>query len=206
MSIASLGRVRSALVGAGALTVLAAGLVAAPATAAAPAQPTPGRHGSGAAHHRAPRVATNTSLTFVRNASDPLDSRLQVIRLGKVLASYRAGSGMGLKKAHSAARNECAVGRGWLPKGIYTVGPRSTRYPGVKIHGYAIPLSDKKCHDGTRRTQLLIHSKMTKSGGSLWKGTSSYESNGCIKLSPSDIRKLFRVLARYPRPTRLTVV
>ncbi|MEW2619990.1 L,D-transpeptidase family protein [Streptomyces sp. NPDC048106] len=207
MSVASFGRVRSALVGAGALTVLAAGLTAAPATAAAPAPPAPGRHGSGAAHHKAPHVAPNTSLRFIRNASNPLDSRLQVLRVGKVLASYRAGSGMGLGRPDDRGRKDCAVGVGWLPKGTYTVGPRTTRYPGAKVHGYAIPLSDKKCPDNrTWRTQLLVHSKMTTSGASQWKGPDSYRSNGCVKLSPADIRKLFHVLDRYPRPTRLTVV
>jgi hypothetical protein len=39
-----------------------------------------------------------------------------------------------------------------------------------------------------------------------WDKDYDYESAGCIKLTPGDIKKLFRNLERYPRPTRLTVI
>ncbi|MER6735990.1 L,D-transpeptidase [Streptomyces puniciscabiei] len=198
MSVTSLSRVRTALVGVGAFAVLTAGVTVSSATAA---DPTPGRHGSTGAHHKAPQVAANTSLRFVRNGHDPRRSRLQVWRFGRVVADFRAGSGMG-------STDECKPMKGWLPSGTYRVGSLYTNYPGTKIHGYAIPLSDGQCHGKTKtwRRHLLIHSKMTASGGSRWKGDDSYLSNGCIKLAPWDIRKLFRILKQAPRPTRLTVV
>ncbi len=119
--------------------------------------------------------------------------------------SYRAGSGLGAR--HPQGRDECATARGWLPAGTYTVGARHTRYDGAVIKGYAIPLSDKTCADGrTRRTALFIHSEMTRSGGQgrtesrRWDGPSDYASQGCIKLAPGDIKRLFTVLADGPAP------
>ncbi|CAL9612889.1 hypothetical protein SUDANB6_05685 [Streptomyces sp. enrichment culture] len=184
--------IRSAVVAVAAAAVLVPVVAAAPGGHAAPAQ-------------------TTTTLKFVRNAGDPQNSRLTVVRGDRTVASYRAGSGLGA--GHAKGRDECAKNQGWLPKGTYTVGTRHTRYNGSVIKGYAIPLSDKLCANGrTTRTALFIHSEMTRTGGQgqpenqRWDGSSDYRSEGCIKLSPNDIKKLFTVLAGGTAPRRLTVV
>ncbi|MFJ3310609.1 L,D-transpeptidase family protein [Streptomyces sp. NPDC086549] len=217
MSKSSPSRVRATLISAGALAALATGLIAAPSHAVAPADPTPGRKGTTPAHHTAPRIDAHTTLKFIRNRSNPRHSLLQVVRYGRVAAEFRAGSGAGLGEKNDAGRNECASGKGWLPKGTYTVGPLHTRYNGRLIKGYAIPLSTQACSDKTARNQLFIHSEMTRNGGQApavrgkdvaqrWDADYDYESAGCIKLAPNDIKKLFRNLDRYPHPTKLTVV
>ncbi|MEU0742932.1 L,D-transpeptidase [Streptomyces sp. NPDC006134] len=159
----------------------------------------------------AAQAQTATTLKFVRNAADPQKSQLTVLRGDRAVASYRAGSGLGA--GHAKGRDDCAKNQGWLPKGTYTVGARHTRYNGTVIKGYAIPLSDKLCANGrTERTDLFIHSEMTRTGGQgrpenqRWDGPADYRSQGCIKLSPADIKKLFAVLADGPAPRRLTVV
>lgn len=159
--------------------------------------------------HAAPAGAT-TTLTFVRNTADPQNSRLTVVRGDRTVASYRAGSGLGA--GHPKGRDDCAKNQGWLPKGTYGVGARHTRYNGTVIKGYAVPLSNKLCADGrTERTALFIHSEMTRTGGQgrpesqRWDGPSDYRSEGCIKLSPDDIKKLFAVLAGGTAPRKLTV-
>ena len=159
------------------------------------------------------RTTAVTTLKFTRNATDPQSSRLTVLRDNQPVASYRAGSGLGA--SHPKGRKECAKMKGWLPAGTYTVGTRHTRYNGTAIKGYAIPLSDHTCEDGrTRRTELFIHSEMTRAGGQAgrrgpegqrWDGPGDYKSNGCIKLAPEDIKKLFTVLGDGPAPSRLIV-
>ncbi|OYP10467.1 hypothetical protein CFC35_40395 [Streptomyces sp. FBKL.4005] len=196
MSVPLSARIRSTAAGFAAAAAFASALAAAPDGHAAPA------------HAGRPAV---TTLKFVRNSGDPLNSRLTVLRDNHPVVSYRAGSGLGAR--HPQGRDECATARGWLPAGTYTVGARHTRYDGAVIKGYAIPLSDKTCADGrTRRTALFIHSEMTRSGGQgrtesrRWDGPSDYASQGCIKLAPGDIKRLFTVLADGPAPRRLTVV
>ncbi|QFZ78360.1 L,D-transpeptidase family protein [Streptomyces fagopyri] len=209
--------VRAALIGASALAALASGLMTAPSHAAAPTGPTPGRHGIPLADHTFSRIDPHTTLKFIRNRNNPRHSLLQVVRYGRVAVQFRAGSGAGLGERKDAGRNECASGKGWLPKGTYTVGTPDTRYNGDLIKGYAIPLSDKACTNGTKRTQLFIHSEMTRAGGQApavpgkdvrqrWDHDYDYESAGCIKLTPGNIKKLFRNLARFPLPTKLTVI
>lgn len=187
-------RIRSAAVGLAVAAVLAS-----------PAAP------SGHAEPMATARAAVTTLKFVRNAADPQNSRLTVSRGSEVVASYRAGSGLGA--GHPKGRDECATAQGWLPAGTYGVGARRTRYDGNVIKGYAIPLSDKTCTNGrTKRTALFIHSEMTRTGGQgqpesqRWDGTGDYKSQGCIKLAPQDIKKLFAVLDGGPAPSGLTVV
>ncbi|MFG2333966.1 L,D-transpeptidase [Streptomyces sp. NPDC048604] len=201
MSVMSPLRVRAAAIGIGALTLVTTAVATAPSGQAAPA-------GQGG---RAQAAAVVTTLKFVRNTSDPQNSRLYIVRKGKPVAEFRAGSGLG--KAHRNGRKECARGQGWLPDGTYKVGTPQNRYNGRIIKGYAIPLSNKTCSDGrTTRTELFIHSEMTRSGGQgrkesqRWDGVNDYKSAGCIKLEHNDIKKLFRNLSRYPAPTRLTVV
>ncbi|CAL9333221.1 hypothetical protein SUDANB58_00113 [Streptomyces sp. enrichment culture] len=188
----SIRSARSAVVAVAAAAVLVPVVAAAPGGHAAPAQ-------------------TTTTLKFVRNVSDPQSSQLAVVRGDRTVASYRAGSGLGA--GHAKGRDDCAKNQGWLPKGTYTVGARHTQYNGTVIKGYAIPLSNKLCANGrTERTALFIHSEMTRTGGQgrsesqRWDGPSDYKSEGCIKLSPDDIKKLFAVLAGGTAPRRLTVV
>jgi lipoprotein-anchoring transpeptidase ErfK/SrfK len=198
MSVMSSVCLRSAALGVGFLSLLAGTVAAAPdGLAATPTQ-------------QSRAVAAATTLKFVRNTSDPGNSHLAVVRGGRTVAVFRAGSGLG--KDHTKGRKECAVGKGWLPAGTYSVGNRHTRYNGRIIKGYVIPLSNKKCEDRqTWRTELFIHSEMTRTGGQgniesqRWNGVNDYKSAGCIKLSPQDIKKLYRVLGQGTAPRQLTV-
>ncbi|MEU2130101.1 L,D-transpeptidase [Streptomyces sp. NPDC018352] len=193
-------RVRAAAIGLSAVALMTVAAVAAPSGQAAPA--TAGRPAAAAAV---------TTLKFVRNSADPQNSRLLVVRDNKTQAVFRAGSGLG--RDHAKGRDECASAKGWLPAGTYTVGARQTRYNGNLIKGYAIPLSNKTCKNGrTTRTELFIHSEMTRTGGQgstesrRWDGVGDYKSAGCIKLAPEDIKKLFRNLDRGAAPKHLVVV
>ncbi|CAL9317109.1 L,D-transpeptidase family protein [Streptomyces sp. SudanB25_2051] len=196
MSVMSYLGFRSAAIGAGVVSLLAGAVATAPQGLAASAG--------------AREAAAVTTLKFTRNHGDPRDSRLAVVRGGRTVAVFRAGSGLG--KDHAKGRDECASNAGWLPAGAYKVGQRTTRYNGNVIKGYAIPLSNKTCENGrTSRTELFIHSEMTRNGGQgkpegqRWDGVNDYKSFGCIKLSPKDIKKLFGVLGQGSAPTRLTV-
>ncbi|MEU2185173.1 L,D-transpeptidase [Streptomyces thermolilacinus] len=196
MSVMSHLGFRSTAIGVGVVGLLAGAVATAP---------------QGLAVSTGPReAAAVTTLKFTRNHGDPLNSRLAVVRGGKTVAVFRAGSGLGAD--HPQGRNECAREKGWLPAGTYAVGARTTRYNGSVIKGYAIPLSDKTCENGrTPRTELFIHSEMTRDGGrgkpegQRWDGVNDYKSAGCVKLSPQDIKKLFRVLGQGSAPKRLTV-
>ncbi|MCX4851486.1 L,D-transpeptidase family protein [Streptomyces sp. NBC_00893] len=201
MSATSPLRVRAAAIGLTAMALMTVAAVTAPSgRAAAPAGGRP-----------AATDAVVTTLKFVRNSADPQNSRLLVVRNNKTQAAFRAGSGLG--RNHAKGRDECASAKGWLPAGTYTVGARQTRYNGNLIKGYAIPLSNKTCKNGrTTRTELFIHSEMTRAGGQgstesrRWDGVGDYKSAGCIKLAPEDIKKLFRNLGRGAAPKRLVVV
>ncbi|MEU4211048.1 L,D-transpeptidase [Streptomyces sp. NPDC026206] len=146
--------------------------------------------------------AASSYLQFTK--SSPSHSRLTVFRGHRPVAEFRAGSGVNDK--------ECERGRGWLPDGTYRLGSHHTAYDGNLIKGYAIELGNKACHDGTTRTELFIHSEMTRAGGrggpenQRWDGASDYNSHGCVKLRPQDIKKLFRSLDRNGWPTTLKVV
>ncbi|MFF4650038.1 hypothetical protein [Streptomyces sp. NPDC001380] len=183
----------------GAATTALAGLaVAAAAAPASGAQASP----------RAPYGYT-TRMVFDKNPSDPTNSRLywRVYRVedsGRqrmvVNASWRAGSGIGVK-------DDCASNRGWLPNGSYDV-TLYTAYNGSAIKGVAFRLSDKRCHNGTGRwrTELFVHSEMTRTGGQnsrvesqRWDGNGDYRSNGCIKLKPADVKALASYFQKYHR-------
>jgi len=145
-------------------------------------------------------------LKFDKNQSDPKASSLSVIRGGRVVVTYRAGSGNGVNN-----KNECVRNQGWLPNGAYTVGSHTKSKNGV-IKGYAIQLSDKKCTNGTTRSALFIHSEMTVGGGQgsveaqRWDEPRDFSSNGCIKLRPDDIKNMFKLLDQIGWPKSLQVV
>ena len=148
----------------------------------------------------APMVGTE--LVFQKNHGDQTNSRLLVRGAGGVLASYRAGSGY--------VKDECARQRGWLPNGGYSVLSH-VRNKNSVIKGYAIHVSNRRCHNGTSRTELFIHSEMLPNGGqggsesTRWDGVRDYRSLGCIKLHPNDIKRLFEVLDKYGWPRGLHV-
>ncbi|MBQ0967455.1 peptidoglycan-binding protein [Streptomyces sp. RK23] len=163
-------------------------------------------------------VVRGYSLEFSKNWKYPTYSKLSLVRDGKVLKSWRAGSGMGSK-------DECASAKGWLPSGAYKVRAHFTNRDGDAIDGYAIQLPDKTCRPkaGTKqqrvtRTELFIHSEMTRNGGQgkdnpnrddadRWESANDYRSLGCIKLTPTDIKDLFKRLdqARWPKNLTLHV-
>lgn len=153
-------------------------------------------------------AADAVHLKLDKNSKHPAYSRLSVIKGSKVWANFRAGSGI--------TQNECTTGRGWLPNGTYSVGSHTRTYNGRQIKGYAIRLADKRCNNGTGRlrTELFIHSEMNRNGtqGSSeprkWtnKNPNDYLSNGCIKMHPDEIKKLFRLLDRIGWPKSLKVV
>ncbi|MFJ8111311.1 peptidoglycan-binding protein [Streptomyces sp. NPDC096132] len=146
------------------------------------------------------------TLKFDKNPADQTSSKLYVLRGSTVVASYRAGSG--------TTKNECTRNKGWLPNGSYTIGMHSRTYNGSLIKGYVIRLADKKCSNGTSRTELFIHSEMTRNGGQgsiereRWtdRNPVDFYSNGCIKLRPADIKALFGVLDQVGWPKTLKVV
>ncbi|GAA1012666.1 hypothetical protein STXM2123_4922 [Streptomyces sp. F-3] len=154
-----------------------------------------------------PAAAAATTLVFDKNQQDPTDSRLLVYKGGKLQARYRAGSGLGVK-------DPCATNRGWIPNGTWKITSRTTRYNGKVIKGYAVRLQDMKCSPSSskKRTAMFIHSEMNIDGtqGSIesrrWDGPSDYKSNGCVKLHPNDIKKMFTLLNRIGWPSHLRVV
>ena len=111
--------------------------------------------------------------------------------------SWRAGSGYYKKSTNSCRRNN-----GWLPNGRYH--PRLyANYDGSKIKGRAIYLGQHRCHNGTMRNQLFIHTEQgsgshqcrNRKGDQLcrWEYPTynEYRSFGCIKLSPADLKQLY---------------
>ncbi|MFD3993183.1 L,D-transpeptidase family protein [Streptomyces sp. NPDC058548] len=149
-----------------------------------------------------------TTLVFDKNPDDPTDSRLSVFKGEKLWATYRAGSGLGVKE-------DCVRARGWIPNGNWKIKLKSRTYDGSLIKGYAVHLQDMKCSKGTAtRTEMFIHSEMNRDGSEggteprRWDGVSDHKSNGCVKLNPTDIKKMFRLLDRKEIgwPTHLRVV
>ncbi|GAA3226039.1 L,D-transpeptidase [Streptomyces sp. XM83C] len=160
-----------------------------------------------AVHGPAAAVAAPTTLVFDKNPKNPTASTLSVYKGGKLQARYRAGSGTG-------NTNPCAIGKGWMPNGNWKIKSRSTRYDGRLIKGYAVYLEDMKCSPSSskKRTEMFIHSEMNRDGSQgrtearRWDGPSDYKSNGCVKLHPNDIKKMFRLLDRIGWPSHLRVV
>ena len=125
-------------------------------------------------------TVTNSRLYLMKSVSGP----------DKVIKKYKAGSGVNT--------NTCARNKGWLPNGDYKIEFHRKNFDGV-INGYVIKISDKKCHNGTKRDALFIHSEMKPNGGQgrieseRWTNSNpnDYYSNGCIKLNPANIKDLF---------------
>ncbi|SHN46497.1 L,D-transpeptidase family protein [Cryptosporangium aurantiacum] len=153
--------------------------------------------GVGAAPAQA-KVTYKGYLTFDKNPQNPQNSTLtwELYRTDldpprrTTKVSWRAGSGVGVT-------NPCTRQRGWLPNGQYSV-TLLEGYNGSKIWGTVFRLSDKACKPGSKikRTELFIHSEMTKSGKQgktepqRWDGNGDFKSAGCIKLRPADIKSL----------------
>lgn len=167
--------------------------------------------------HQAGATAANSSYTYLqfkKNSSNPSNSKLSFIYVHTVndiphtttVASWRAGSGSG-------STNSCLRNKGWLPNGTYKIKQFYPHHNGGLhgVNGISWLLNDTTCWNGTPRTELFIHSEMKPDGtqGSAepyrWDGNSDYKSNGCIKLKPTDIRRLKELRNSYPLPKKLYV-
>ncbi|MFI8358207.1 hypothetical protein [Streptomyces cyaneofuscatus] len=152
-------------------------------------------------------------LKFVKNKKSPTNSKLHLIKKGKKkdtsVVSWRAGSGNG-------STNACKPNAGWLPNGSYKIEFHKKNFNGSAIKGYVIKLQDKKCSNGTKRTELFIHSEMQKNGKQgpkkgkdspwRWDGNGDYKSLACIKLKPAHIKSLFTKSSAKGWPKTLKVV
>ncbi|MEU7471793.1 L,D-transpeptidase [Streptomyces sp. NPDC044984] len=150
--------------------------------------------------------APTTTLVLDKNPDDPTDSTLSVHRDGKLRAAYRAGSGLG-------GQDDCARAQGWIPDGDWRIRSRTRTYDGDLIKGHAVHLQDMTCSRGTvTRTEIFIHSETNRDGSEgtsearRWDGPGDYASNGCVKLNPTDIEAMFRLLDRIGWPAHLRVV
>ncbi|MEV5509954.1 L,D-transpeptidase family protein [Streptomyces orinoci] len=174
---------------------------------------------AGAAPAKAPAPAATsqaasgnyTYLEF-KKGSNPLNSQLRFIYVQAsnpdhvrswTIATWRAGSGNGSK-------DTCATGQGWLPNGTYNIGTYYPHHNGGPhgVNGIAWDIGNHQCHTGKWRTELFIHSKMLPNGNQgsgPYHWTGDYRSNGCIKLSPHDIRELQGLRSNYPHPGKLYV-
>ncbi|WP_326770573.1 hypothetical protein OG978_43230 (plasmid) [Streptomyces sp. NBC_01591] len=178
------------------------------ATTAAPAQ---ARTETQASTQASARTTDAYYLRF--NKGSVTNSRLELVKRtpgrDKVIKTYKAGSGQ--------VKNTCAVGKGWLPNAgaskPYAVQWHRKNFDGI-INGFVIKISDRKCYNGTKRTELFIHSEMKPNGkqgtreSERWtnSGPNDYYSNGCIKLNPTNIKDLFKRLDRLGWPKKLYVV
>jgi hypothetical protein len=150
-------------------------------------------------------------ITFHKNYSNTLRSTLtwQVfevrdgVRTTVAKDSWRAGSGFTRKSTNSCRKNN-----GWLPNGRYR--PKLyDDYHGNLIKGRAILLGAKRCHNGTMRTDLFIHTEQgagsrqcrNRKGDQAcrWEypQINDYRSLGCVKLSPGDMRELYVAWRKY---------
>ncbi|MDX3640741.1 L,D-transpeptidase [Streptomyces sp. MB09-02B] len=146
---------------------------------------------------------------FKFDKSTNTNSRLYLIerrpeKPERAIATWRAGSGHGT--------DSCKKNVGWLPNGKYKIKKYNTTYNGSLIKGYAFALENKKCSNGTNRTELFIHSEMKQNGNAgnteatRWDGDNDYKSAGCIKLKPADIKAVYKKAKSVGFPTQLTVV
>jgi lipoprotein-anchoring transpeptidase ErfK/SrfK len=134
-------------------------------------------------------VSFSGHFTFVKNTSDPTNSRLYFNVQRSDLdpprtvlnTSWRAGSGDG-------SENPCYRNHGWLPNGTYSVYAWKN-HQGT-ITGHAFQLNNTHCSDGTPRTDLFVHTSFP------WS-TSRYHSEGCIKLSNADINTAYNDFTSY---------
>jgi hypothetical protein len=150
-------------------------------------------------------------ITFDKNWKDPHRSTLvwRVFRHHggeRTLVErkqWRAGSGFTKDSTNACRKND-----GWLPNGGYQ--PRLyANYWGSLIKGRAIGLGQKRCADGTVRTDLFIHTEQgdanrqcpDRKGDQVcrWEypRINDYRSFSCIKLSPRDLAELDAAWRRH---------
>ncbi|MEV4441558.1 L,D-transpeptidase [Streptomyces sp. NPDC049577] len=196
-----------------ALPVAAVTIGLAPSASASSSAPASDNVISGQALAEAKAAGKNYTFLEFKKGKDPLNSRLRFVFVQAanpdhvrswVIDSWRAGSGNGSK-------DTCATGRGWLPNGTYNINHYYPHHNGGPkgVNGISWDIGNHKCHSGKWRTELFIHSKMLPSGAQgsgPYKWTGNYASNGCIKLSPKDIRELQGLWnGGYPHPAKLYV-
>jgi hypothetical protein len=163
------------------------------------------------------RVAKRVAIVFAKNGRNPFDSRVTFrawARTGSKKtqkwelveqASWRAGSGLGGR----AGRDECHRNTGWLPNGTYSLVQHDHRRAPL-VNGRVFELAPKACPTGTVRQMLFIHSEQTPENTQCnnlkgddhcrWEPVwNDYRSNGCIKMSPTDLKNLTRRYHHYAR-------
>ena len=135
---------------------------AAPAAPALRASPT---------NRRIPQATHSTLIAYVSVNG----TRYQI--------TQRAGSGNG-------NTNACVRNAGWLPDGGYNNEDSDSNshlsfynktWGNPVVRGWVWDLGNKKCSNGTLRSELFIHSE----GTSGWT-ESNYKSEGCIKINQTD--------------------
>ena len=152
-------------------------------------------------------------LTFDKNWQDPANSRLTWQLLQRQSngqwktvqrSSWRSGSGM----LGRVGRNSCVKNNGWLPNGTYAVRQYND-YGGNLIKGRAFRLDDKSCSNGTRRTDLFLHTEQgagnrqcaDRRGDQVcrWEYPrfNDYKSAGCIKVAPGALAQLTALYHRH---------
>jgi hypothetical protein len=120
-----------------------------------------------------------------------------------VKKSWRAGSGFRRSSTDSCRKND-----GWLPNGSYR--PRLfADYGGTFVRGRAIYLGNHACRNGTVRNDLFIHTEQDRGNRQCadrkgdqacrWENPKfpDYQSYGCVKMSPGDLRELTAAWRRY---------
>ncbi len=175
---------------------LVAATVVVPATSS-PAQAAGGARTAVITFHKNYRNAHRSTLTWVVYRT--VDGRRTTV----VTKSWRAGSGF-LRSSTDA----CRKNRGWLPDGRYR--PRLfADYGGSVVKGRAIYLGNKACGNGTVRNDLFIHTEQDRGNRQCAdrKGDQAcrwehprfpdYQSYGCVKMSPGDLRELTAAWRRY---------
>lgn len=70
----------------------------------------------------------------------------------------------------------CVSNKGPLPSGGYDMDLFEKTWGHTTVRGWVWYLGDKKCPDGTWRTELFIHSQGVS-------GTADHRTNGCIEIS-----------------------
>jgi hypothetical protein len=150
------------------------------------------------------RNAANNNLVLKWISIREVDGNLEPAR---VRGTWRSGSGSSDTRIN---KNPCRVSKGWLPPGWYDGLFHAGNYNGSRIKGMVWKVQDMPCSNGTRRTDLFIHSEETASRGQscptsgddpfCWEGTGDYYSEGCIKISHASIGNADFVSRSYGGP------
>jgi hypothetical protein len=107
---------------------------------------------------------------------------------------WRGGSGNG-------STNRCATNQGPIPQGNASILTHYDNKNDGNIHGRAWQLSDMHCDpsdpNSTLRTALFLHTEETDTQGQTcgtpyderwcWDGPNDYYSEGCVKVSHTDV-------------------